>query len=365
VNIFVLIMLIVHYIIMRAKNRDSIDNYSKKLLRLLITMNMFALIIEPLTWITDGLNVWGGFYWSYLSNFFLVLLGTSMAGIWVSYVDYKIFEQKSRLRERFYYMHGLILVAVLLIINAFTPVFFEISKETFGYRSGPFKWVNHLTIYLVYSFSLVLIIRHRKRINSSLIVMVVLFLFIPLFGSIIHTIYSRLFFGWSTIAITITMAYFLLETTSSGRDYLTKLYNRQSFEEYTSQLVDREAKFSVFMIDLDGFKEINDTYGHAIGDVVLIEFSNILMKVFGSFGIVARLGGDEFIIVHEDCNRQHVEKSLGELKSHLKESKIPQLNTLEFSHGYEESYPGMTFDGIYTLVDHKMYRNKLEHRNNK
>ena len=55
VNIFALIMLIVLYI-MKVKNRDSIDNLSKKLLRYLVILNITALVVEPLTWITDGFN---------------------------------------------------------------------------------------------------------------------------------------------------------------------------------------------------------------------------------------------------------------------------------------------------------------------
>ena len=65
VNIFALIMLIVLYIIMKVKNRDSIDNLSKKLLRYLVILNITALVVEPLTWITDDLMVKGGFFYSY------------------------------------------------------------------------------------------------------------------------------------------------------------------------------------------------------------------------------------------------------------------------------------------------------------
>lgn len=101
VNIFALIMLIVLYIIMKVKNRDSIDNLSKKLLRYLVILNITALVVEPLTWITDDLMVKGGFFYSYSSNFVLVLLGTSMAALWVCYVDYKTFESNERLKKDF------------------------------------------------------------------------------------------------------------------------------------------------------------------------------------------------------------------------------------------------------------------------
>lgn len=360
VNIYALIMLIVLYIIMRTKNRNSIDNYSKRLLRILVVMNVAALIVEPLTWITDGLMVKGGFFYSYYSNVILVLLGTSLAGLWVCYVDYKMFGSKERLRNRFYYMHAFVLVIILLVINGFTPILFEINPVTFKYRSGSLKYLNDGLIYLVYFYSLYLVYKHRNRISSSLIWMVVLFLFIPLVGAIVHTFYSRLFFGWSTIGIGLLMAYFLLETTFNGRDYLTKLYNRQSFEDYTNQLIEKNSQFSVLMIDLDYFKEINDTKGHLIGDLVLVEFSKALSKVFSKFGIVSRLGGDEFIVVHENCDQCHIEDSISELKSILKNHTVPEMRKVLFSYGVETSHENMTFDQIYYMVDQKMYQDKLK-----
>ncbi|MEF3693356.1 MAG: GGDEF domain-containing protein [Acholeplasmataceae bacterium] len=358
VNIFALMMLIVLFIIMKAKSKDSIDNYSKQLLRILVIMNMTALVIEPLTWITDGLLIKGGFFYSYFSNFLLVLLGTSMAGLWVCYVDFKTFGSKKRLKNRFYYMHAFMIVALLLIVNAVTPVFFEINPLTYGYHGGPFKWLNEILTYLVYFYSIVLVYIHRKRVSSSLIWIVLLFLFIPLAGALIQTVYSRLFFSWSTIGIALFMAYFLLETTSTGKDYLTKVYNQQSFEDYTNQLIEKKNDFVLLMFDLDHFKEINDLNGHLIGDLVLTEFANGLLKVFSKQAMVARLGGDEFIVVHENCDQCHIEDLVSELKNILKSNKIPQIQTLSFSYGFESMNKDLSFDDIYFKVDQKMYQNK-------
>ncbi|MDY0338511.1 MAG: diguanylate cyclase [Acholeplasmataceae bacterium] len=76
------------------------------------------------------------------------------------------------------------------------------------------------------------------------------------------------------------MAYFLLETTSTGKDYLTKVYNRQSFEDYTNQMIEKKKNFVLLIFDLDRFKEINDQHDHLIGDLVLFEFANSLTKIF-------------------------------------------------------------------------------------
>ena len=85
-------------------------------------------------------------------------------------------------------------------------------------------------------------------------------------------------------------------------DALTGLVNRANFSKALAELLDNPAKddqWSIFYLDLDGFKAVNDTYGHAMGDKLLGEVAVALKKVVSDRDIVARLGGDEFAIL---CN---------------------------------------------------------------
>ena len=84
-------------------------------------------------------------------------------------------------------------------------------------------------------------------------------------------------------------------------DQLTRLHNRRALEERLDDEVKRAVRynnmFSVFMIDIDHFKEVNDSYGHKIGDQLLIEFSAILNKFLRVNDFTARYGGEEFFVV--------------------------------------------------------------------
>jgi len=93
-----------------------------------------------------------------------------------------------------------------------------------------------------------------------------------------------------------------ISTYQAAHDSLTSLANRKHFDEELAKKIAQNSKFALVFIDLDGFKEINDTYGHDTGDKVLVEVSQRL-KNFNYF--VARLGGDEFvsIIEYEDEKR--------------------------------------------------------------
>jgi len=86
----------------------------------------------------------------------------------------------------------------------------------------------------------------------------------------------------------------------ANTDPLTGLFNRRALAEYMEReitSIKADEKFTVALIDLDKFKPINDQYGHAIGDKLLIEIANRLRKACGDDGIVARMGGDEFAIL--------------------------------------------------------------------
>ncbi|MEM7564216.1 MAG: diguanylate cyclase, partial [Pseudomonadota bacterium] len=84
-------------------------------------------------------------------------------------------------------------------------------------------------------------------------------------------------------------------------DYLTDLPNRNMFQDRASQLIKEytrsQQKFAVLMIDLDGFKDVNDTLGHDMGDELLIQASRRIQSCIRDSDTLARLGGDEFVVI--------------------------------------------------------------------
>lgn len=92
-------------------------------------------------------------------------------------------------------------------------------------------------------------------------------------------------------------------------DSLTGIYNRQGMDERLSRLTASPGQtMAIISLDLDGFKGINDEYGHGAGDTVLVEVARRITLAAGEKGIVARMGGDEFMVVVRDCDVDHVRK---------------------------------------------------------
>ncbi|WP_010290512.1 sensor domain-containing diguanylate cyclase [Kurthia massiliensis] len=87
----------------------------------------------------------------------------------------------------------------------------------------------------------------------------------------------------------------------SNTDKLTGLYNRRYFSQKMSEFIRafemEHVQFCLLMIDIDHFKQVNDTYGHQVGDIVLTELAQLLKDVVGEQGVVCRFGGEEFTII--------------------------------------------------------------------
>lgn len=96
-------------------------------------------------------------------------------------------------------------------------------------------------------------------------------------------------------------------TNHANRDFLTGLYNRrylfESMAGYEDETKSTGEKFAIAMIDIDHFKSINDTYGHDIGDKVIVALSEILRTSTSHRDVVARFGGEEFCVVLKNINR--------------------------------------------------------------
>jgi len=87
-------------------------------------------------------------------------------------------------------------------------------------------------------------------------------------------------------------------------DFLTQVYSRQSILSYAKNKINQNKVISLIVIDIDYFKQVNDTYGHMFGDLVLTMISSVVKQIVGDKGRVGRMGGDEFIIILDDISQE-------------------------------------------------------------
>ena len=151
----------------------------------------------------------------------------------------------------------------------------------------------------------------------------------------------------------------------SRRDSLTHLYNRSAIEELIKEVLlapERIAMHAFFMIDIDNFKGINDSYGHIFGDAVLIELSARLTKAFKGRNILGRLGGDEFaIFLYDIPSISYIKDKAEKIARIFQEIYIGDDTQQSISGSIGISlYPadGITFEELLRKADIALYHSK-------
>ncbi|MCK4304133.1 MAG: GGDEF domain-containing protein, partial [Candidatus Eisenbacteria sp.] len=151
-------------------------------------------------------------------------------------------------------------------------------------------------------------------------------------------------------------------------DDLTNIYNRRHFLERMQGEIDRARRyatsFSLMFIDIDNFKELNDSYGHQVGDRILTELGTILKHWARSSDIVARYGGEEFIVLLPMTDKPRAVNAAERLRTRVQRHTFYRRKKLTVSVGvatFDED--GDTIDQLLGRVDEALYMAKKTGRN--
>lgn len=147
-------------------------------------------------------------------------------------------------------------------------------------------------------------------------------------------------------------------------DDMTGLFNRRAFEEDGIKMSENNSitKMTMIMMDVNGLKSVNDTYGHMAGDELIISVGKCIQTSMGEYGKIYRTGGDEFVAVL-DCTRNQLDDMLQTFEHMTANWKWTYSHEISISKGIVvcEEYPNLDFDGIKELADRLMYKDKDEY----
>ena len=152
----------------------------------------------------------------------------------------------------------------------------------------------------------------------------------------------------------------------SKKDPLTKLYNRRYFDILCENEMNnkrKNKKMSLALIDIDYFKRINDTYGHKVGDTVLIEFSKILQDSMRESDICARIGGEEFIVILNNTDLVSADIAMTKFKNNIEKHNFETVGHITCSIGVSDKHESDMKDDLYKRADKNLYRAKSGGRN--
>lgn len=290
--------------------------------------------------------------WLFLGN---VLIGYT----WAKFLTMHLNIPFTVTRQRVYRAGGIV-AGILLIINIFYPLVF--SNGDGMYRRGPAYSVFLILAFLYISDSLYLYARCRKKVGTLKLFPVEVFLVPVVIGVVVQAFFVEIAITWTSIAIAIAGIMTALKNETIFMDHLTGLYNRVYLEFLHKRAYKKNnAWVCGIMVDLNGFKEINDNYGHAEGDSALIITADTLRKSFGEYGVVTRYAGDEFVIMLNITDEQLVRELIAKAKKNIekanKTNKKPYL--LSASMGYAICDLKIeTMDAFINRIDSRMYQDK-------
>ena len=259
----------------------------------------------------------------------------------------------------------LALMLALVVSNLWTHRLFTI--EAAGYvRKELFQLEMGLLVAITTGFSVKLLLSSRRETDPIKRGHMRLVASFPL-CLLIAWLLTRVGESFPIICVAITIELLCLymgtSTQQISMDKLTHVNNRQnllSFLEY--KVLNHDEKLFLFMMDLDYFKTINDSYGHLEGDEALIRSAKALKLACDNFRrrpYIARYGGDEFIVVIEstkaeaDALLENIHKTLKALND-----EVHKPYTLAFSIGVGEYHPGMDANALIEAADSELYKIK-------
>ena len=292
-----------------------------------------------------------------------LFLGNVMIGyLWAKFIMVHMNIPFSDIRRNIYRTIGLISI-VLLVINIFYPLVFSVSDGR--YQRG-FAYIIFLIFAAFYILdSLYLYVKRVKKNGSLKLFPVHIFLIPVILGVVIQAFFVEIAITWTSIAISVAGIMTALKNEIIFTDCLTGLYNRVYLEFLHKRACNKkDCWVSGIMIDLNGFKQINDNYGHAEGDLALCIVADLLRKSFSEYGVVTRYAGDEFVIMLNTTDDQLIQKIIESAKKNFvtENEKNDKPYQLSASMGYAiTNLSNETIDDFMNRIDEQMYQDKLKY----
>ncbi len=358
-SIFLLLILLMISVMHRNKREENF--VQERLFHWICLSTMLMLGLDVLFRFTDG---GPSRVLSYAVTWLYFVVEPLPMVFWLCYLDYFIYKSVSRLRKRLYYMPYFVAVLLVMAADPFTHWIFWVD-EINRYRRGPYIAFIVLLNTAVLVLTVLAALTKKRDIEKRYFVSLVVFGMIPLTGNFLQFIFVGTILLWPSVAMAVIYIYIFIENQRDAKDYLTGLMNRRQIDaRILSRLatLEKQGGFAVVMIDMDGFKSINDEFGHNEGDRALVQVASLIFRAVRSVDRVARFGGDEFIVFLEEESESEVVKVIERIYGAME--KFNGIKVLPYrlalSCGYRIVLPGesLPYLDLIHQADQNMYQVK-------
>ena len=363
VNIFsILVLLSILMSLIRNKRPGHKDDPFFELMIILVMVNLALDIPNELL---QGMNGNAVHVLLIVGNSLAYVLNVVTTMFWVVHVDHFIFRDNIRTRKYLPWTAIPVMVIILMgVINFFVPFLFEIGDDNV-YSRGPLFMLMPALLYGYVVYTLSYIVYHKKRIKDEDLTPILMFPIFPIVGGTFQILFYGALTIWPSTVLSFLIFHLNLQAKMIQVDSLTGLYNKREFSRKIETLKPSRyasGQLAGIMIDIDHFKEINDTYGHDMGDKVLKALSDVMKKTFRTSDFMARLGGDEFAVLMEISGSESFEETVEAFNDAIKAFNRQGLIPVEFSVSIGARVFNLRNDGNIIMfmqeLDRAMYAHK-------
>lgn len=326
-------------------------------------LTMVACVIDFVSFYVDGNTMPGMKLISILTNTYCFMANPLFVASWCLYEDLKLYHSMNRVKKIYTYAFiPAVLMAVIALINMFYPIIFTVDSQNVYHRL-PFSYAYYLVDIGYVFFSVWIYRSYEKRYGK--IRFFPLFLMIgPIFlGCAIQVIFYGVSLMWVSTAVGLTAIYMSVQNEFSYLDKLTGLYNRAYLDYLLENSTREHNNLGGIMIDVDYFKDINDTYGHSYGDEALVDVARVLAFAKPDKAVATRFAGDEFIILVKSTKEKELQNIITSIRDELKmfNETEERRYKLSLSLGYSIYEPAHdSIDNFLKRMDDNMYVEKKE-----
>ena len=283
-----------------------------------------------------------------------------------AFIDYFAHNDIAR-SWKFIVVFGIFIVVYTLSVIANLPLgfYFVISADNI-YVPGKLYLLRLLISYAPILIIIPDVCMASKYFKQSHAYLIVFFIIITSIGAALEIFFRRGGILWPCFSAAILYIYFFIIRTDSKIDSLTGMGNRYSFNEFINKLSKQNTRenYSIVMIDLDRFKEINDTLGHIEGDNALRDMAAIIKGSIRHSDFAARYGGDEFVLAAkaETDIKRVIDRIIESIEIQNRMRVRPYQ--LYMSYGYDmfTTNSGRSIYDFIAHIDSLMYKHKEERR---
>lgn len=326
-------------------------------------LTMVACVIDFVSFYVDGNTMPGMKIVNLLTNTYCFAANPIFVASWCLYEDLKLYRSMNRVKRIYTYAFiPAVLMVVIALINMFYPIIFTVDSQNVYHRL-PFSYTYYIVDIGYVFFSIWIYRSYEKRYGKIRFFPLFLMLGPIILGCAIQVIFYGVSLMWVSTAVGLTAIHMSIQNEFSYLDKLTGLYNRAYLDYMLENSTRERNNLGGIMIDVDYFKDINDTYGHSYGDEALIDVARVLTFAKPDKAVATRFAGDEFIILVKSTKEKELQKIIESIRDELKmfNETEERRYKLSLSLGYSIYEPAHdSIDNFLKHMDDNMYEEKKE-----